>query len=76
MRLHLVRWLACFLCGLMTSDVFSAEPIRITSGQKELAPKQPQAAVSSSGDIHVVYGVGDVIFHCRSVDSGVTFQRP
>lgn len=48
----------------------------IASGAKSAQPRQPQAAVDADGTIHVVYGVGDEILHCRSSDHGKTFSRP
>ena len=60
----------------VASTAFGGEPIIIASGQGGLIPKQPQAAVGTSGNVHLVYGVGDAIFHCRSTDNGTSFENP
>jgi hypothetical protein len=53
-----------------------AGPVVISSGTGKLSPRQPQAAVSSDGTVHVAYGSGDSIFYTRSADGGVTFTTP
>jgi len=55
---------------------YSAGPVVIASGTGRPAPRQPQAAVSGDGVIHVVYGAEDSVYSARSTDGGVTFSTP
>ncbi|MBC7965750.1 MAG: exo-alpha-sialidase, partial [Fuerstia sp.] len=47
----------------------------IASGHGPLTPKQPQAAISADGSVHVVFGVGDAVQYARSAN-GRTFEKP
>ena len=67
--------LAAMIVAVCSSSAF-AGPVVISSGTGRLSPRQPQAAVSTDGTIHVVYGSGDAVFYSRSTDSGATFSRP
>jgi len=52
------------------------EPIELASGTAPQHPQQPQVAVDASGGIHIVYGVGDQIFYCRSDNGGKSYSKP
>jgi hypothetical protein len=70
------RSLACWVLSVIATPLFSAEPIVIASGDGPTAPKQPQVAVFTDGTVHLVYGSGDSVFHCRSTDGGSSFEKP
>ncbi len=53
----------------------AGEPI-VLSSSNVAAPKQPQAAISADGIVHVVFGVGEDVVHCRSMDEGKSFGEP
>ena len=76
MKSKLFGFTVCTLLSVATGVAFSSEPVVIASGQAELTPKQPQAAVARSGNVHLVYGVTGKIFHCCSTDEGVSFEKP
>lgn len=57
--------------GYLAAD----EPIVISSS-KVAAPKQPQAAISADGIVHVVFGVGEDVVYCRSINEGKSFSEP
>lgn len=40
------------------------------------SPRQPQIAVTDHGNVDVVFGAGDAVYHCRSNDAGRTFSEP
>ena len=52
------------------------DPVIVATGSSALAPKQPQAAVGDDGSVHLVFGTGDAVQYCRSLDGGVTFESP
>ncbi len=54
----------------------SAEEPIVISSSKVTAPKQPQAAISADGIVHVVFGVGEDVVYCRSMDEGKSFSEP
>ena len=56
-------------------DCSASDPVLIASGLGPQAPKQPQAAVGDDGSVHVVYGIGDAVQYCRSLDGGATFEK-
>jgi hypothetical protein len=66
---------AAMIAAVCASSVH-ASPVVISSGTGRLSPRQPQAAVSNDGTIHVAYGSGDSIFYVRSTDGGTTFSAP
>lgn len=73
------KTLRCLMWGmvvLISSHVFAAEPIIVASGSGDQTPKQPQAAVASDGSVHMVYGVGNAVFHSRSTDGAKSFSPP
>jgi hypothetical protein len=76
MNLELHRCAFGTFFSLIVSISFASEPVVIATGQAGLAPKQPQAAVARNGTVHLTYGVGDMIFHCRSRDQGISFEAP
>jgi hypothetical protein len=57
-------------------DLRGGEPIELASGTAPQHPQQPQVAVDTSGGIHIVYGVGDQIFYCRSDNAGKSISKP
>ena len=68
--------LALGFCLVMASSVLSQEPIQISLGDANSVPKQPQAAIDVDGKLHVVYGDGDAVRYCRSIDNGKSFTSP
>ncbi len=78
MNINLNGRVICLVFGLIAvaSTGLGGEPIIVASGQAGLAPKQPQAAVGTNGTVHLVYGVGDTVFHSRSTDKGISFDKP
>lgn len=52
------------------------EPIVVASGGGSQAPKQPQMAMGTDEDVHIVFGVGDGVRYARSSNSGETFGKP
>ena len=67
----LILFLEVFSNACLVAD----EPI-VLSSSKAAAPKQPQAAISADGIVHVVFGVGEDVVHCRSMDEGKSFSEP
>ena len=78
MNTNLDRRMVCWVFGLITvaSTGLAGEPITIATGQAGLAPKQPQAAIGTNDTVHLVYGVGNTVFHSRSTDQGISFDKP
>lgn len=76
MQTKLIGFTACTLLSVAVGTAFSNEPVVIATGRAELTPKQPQAAVGRNGIVHLVYGAAGKIFHCRSTDQGVSFEKP
>ena len=68
--------LALGFCLVMASLVLSQEPIQISLGDANSVPKQPQSTIDVDGKLHVVYGDGDAVFYCRSIDNGKSFTLP
>ncbi len=73
-RACLLSICAYFLAA--TSLSFAAEPVVLATGDTAKGPKQPQVAVSEDGVVHVAYGAGDTVYHCRSDDGGKTYSAP
>lgn len=69
------RRLICCVFGLFAAPALAAQPTPVTLGEGQ-SPKQPQAAVAADGTVHVIYGVGDDVFYCRSTDAAATFTKP
>lgn len=76
MKTRLGRSLICWVIGLLAIPLLAAEPVVVATGEGGQSPKQPQAAVATDGTVHLIYGSGDAVFHCRSTDSGATFTKP
>ena len=70
------RSLPYLILSVLATNLFAVEPIVIVSDDNAKAPKQPQAAVATDGTVHLVYGSGDAVFHCRSTDGGLSFEKP
>ena len=68
MHATLIFWLSTL--GMAT------EPTVVVQGTSSQPPKQPQAAVAADDTVHLVYGVGETVFHTRSTDDGQTFSPP
>lgn len=64
---------AAIAVALLASVVSAGDPVILATGSAEEPPKQPQAAVAADGDVHVAYGVGQRVYHCRSNDGGQSF---
>ena len=65
----------CVAFSCYAFPVSAAEAILIASADSN-GPKQPQAAVSSNGMVHVVFGSGNEVSHCSSSDNGKSFSKP
>ena len=76
MKTRLCRSLICWVVALLAVPVLAAEPVVVATGEGGQSPKQPQAAVATDGTVHLIYGSGDAVFHCRSTDAGATFTKP
>ena len=64
------------LTVLISTLAVAAEPVVVAHGSGGHAPKQPQAAVAADGVVHLVYGVGESVYHTSSTDGGETFAPP
>lgn len=67
--------LSCVSLLFRLSHASADEAILIATGEK-IGPKQPQAAVSSDGIIHLAFGSGEEISYCHSNDGGKSFSQP
>lgn len=76
MMTRLYRSLICGGVALLAMPLLASEPIVVATGRAGQPPKQPQAAVATDGTVHLIYGSGDAVFHCRSTDAGATFTKP
>lgn len=55
----------------LSAAALAAEPVAIAEG------RQPQAAIAANGTLHLVYGVGEAVFHIYSSDGGQrSFSAP
>jgi len=70
------QWIVLGWSALCAVTIEAAEPVIVAQGAGPRAPKQPQAAVSSDGTVHLVYGVGDMVQYSRSTDGGKSFSKP
>ncbi len=66
---------ALCLASLSAADCSASDPVIIASGNGANAPKQPQAAVGTDGSVHLVYGIGDAVQYCQSLDGGISFGK-
>ena len=73
----LITSVVAIICGATTPalDCLASDPVVIASGHGAQTPKQPQAAVGDDGSVHLVYGIGDAVQYCRSLDEGSTFAK-
>lgn len=73
---HNFLWLLLSLCAWAPSSpaAVAAEALEIARGAAPQHPQQPQVAVDAQGNIHLVYGVGDIVRYCRSTDGGKHFS--
>ena len=69
--------------GVLWIVLTAVSSVGLAGESKELAhgsgasrPQQPQVAVDGAGGVHVVYGVGDVVYYVRSTDGGQSFSAP
>lgn len=76
MKTRLCRSLTCWVVVLLAMPVLAAEPVVVATSGAGQPPKQPQAAVATDGTVHLIYGSGESVFHCRSTDAGATFTKP
>lgn len=76
MKIRLCRSLTCWVVGLLTMPLLAAEPVVVATSAGGQSPKQPQAAVTTDGTVHFIYGSDEAVFHCRSTDAGATFIKP
>ena len=76
MKNRLCRSLICWVVGLLAMPLLAAEPVVVATGEGGQSPKQPQVAVATDGTVHLIYGSGDAVFHCKSTDAGATFTKP
>jgi len=53
-----------------------ADQVTVASGKKADAPKQPQVAIADDKSAHLIYGVGDSVYHAISTDQGRSFSQP
>ncbi len=74
---RLMTSLVAIVCGVAVSalNCSASDPVVISSGHGANAPKQPQAAVGDDGSVHLVYGIGDAVHYCQSLDGGSTFGK-
>jgi len=54
----------------------AGELMVIASGSQPSQPRQPQLALDKQGTIHVAFGVGNAIYHARSLAGGRQFAPP
>ena len=77
--LDLTRTLRVFamLCLFAGGNVINAvDPIVVVSESEVPGLRQPQAAVSNTGEIFLTYGAGDVVYFCKSSEQGKSFTSP
>ncbi|QDV85755.1 sialidase family protein [Planctomycetes bacterium TBK1r] len=66
-----------FLCLFAGGDIINAaDPVVVVSESAVPGLRQPQAAVSNSGNIFLTFGAGDVVYFCKSADQGQSFTSP
>lgn len=76
MKTRVVKVLYPLTLLFMCAVSHAGEPLIIAEGVGQDAPKQPQAAIAADGTVHLVYGAGQAVYHCRSVDGGASFSVP
>ena len=73
--LRFILFFSCVTLSYYSSHTRADEAVLIATGDTN-GPKQPQAAVSSDGIIHLVFGSGEEISYCSSSDDGKSFSKP
>lgn len=68
-------WIALGI-ALAVPGLAAGADVELARGAAPQHPQQPQVAVDARGAIHVVYGVGDVVYYRRSEDDGESFSPP
>ena len=76
MTIHPLLILVTGFASAFATMAVAANPVLIASGEGLQSPRQPQAAITADGSVHLVFGVGDEVFHCRSLDGGESFDQP
>src|SRR5262245_44523015 len=67
------------LCGLIAPTLDAVADERdtvVVRGGRERPAREPQVAVSPSGQVFVTYGVGNDLYTAASTDGGRTFGPP
>jgi hypothetical protein len=70
---------ATLICGALlafSKCAMAAELVIAVQGTHDAMPKQPQAAIAADGTVHVIYGVGERVYHVTSIDGGRSFLTP
>ena len=75
------KTIIAIIVSAFATFIAAAEPFLVFEGNESSAPKQPQACISSTGTVHLTFGVGQQVYYCR-VDGDkcsaaqVAFQIP
>ncbi|MFM7864823.1 MAG: sialidase family protein, partial [Planctomycetaceae bacterium] len=64
------------LATCLADAALSAESQMIASGNGAAAPLQPQCAIDPAGRVHVIFGTGNEIWYCQSLDNSTEFTKP
>ncbi|MFN9220082.1 MAG: sialidase family protein [Planctomyces sp.] len=73
----LIRLLLSALATTFLPNAAAADEIQlIATGEGSSAPLQPQCAVDPAGKVHVIFGRGNEVWHCRSLDDGTGYTQP
>ncbi|RYD46486.1 MAG: hypothetical protein EOP83_29590, partial [Verrucomicrobiaceae bacterium] len=65
-------WFACLLFAFLSATLLAA-PVELVPPELRDA-MQPQVAVAPAGEVHVVFGKGNAVYHATSTD-GLKFSR-
>ncbi|XZE44294.1 sialidase family protein [Pirellulaceae bacterium SH467] len=68
--INMMRYLFLICLLAISTTSLGADPITVMLGKDANAPKQPQACIGSDGSVHVVFGVGELVYHCVMDDQG------
>ncbi len=70
-------FLFAMLCLFAGGDITNAaDPVVVVTEGAIPGLRQPQAAISNTGNINVTFGAGETIYCCKSTDRGRTFTSP
>jgi hypothetical protein len=61
---------ALCLASLSAADCSASDPVVIASGQGAKHPNSRRRLLATDGSVHIVYGTGDTVQYCQSVDGG------